>query len=496
MGRAGDNGPVKDYPPNLPFAFTRPDVGTPLTPEEITAFTQKLTGFFKDSGYFDWVLEVAHGMGEGNPGGYPPYKLFYGDMSAAKASGVVTFSHNGFDDNLTIPTSMYFNNAASIYLMSGDPTAKRLVEQFCHGYVALFLGMMWDTNERDPENTILARAIFPANNDYEEEGRQASVNFDGSRHESNDWNAHTVPNPTNPYFGSDLWVRNMRSKDDVPHIYRTVPVMQRLVAEAPDQSVRDAAAESLAYLQAFAKDVTDSGWYIRTKQDFNTYVPVDANGEVVDLASFVNYTPLLPTAECSGRETSALIGYGDPLDTDCGDGIGWIYEIIATYGHYYNYDIVRYFHVAETTNALMNWQIDRAQELVGGLASRVDYMMYTDPMRAQHTEWDADASAFLLAAGTAGLPLTSAEAQLVMTEYSKAVDWYITWPNWDLWSASVPDGPVTWSPDRNSPDGPVIDRDEMSFIFEYCWSPFRNPASAPLIDCDVVADPTQWGSAE
>jgi hypothetical protein len=42
----------------------------------------------------------------------------------------------------------------------------------------------------------------------------------------------------------------------------------------------------------------------------------------------------------------------------------------------------------------------------------------------------------------------------------------------------------------------VIDRDEMSFIFEYCWSPFRNPASAPLIDCDVVADPTQWGSAE
>jgi len=484
----------KDYPSSLPFTFTRPDTGTPLTPEEITAFTQKITGFFKLSGYFNWLTQVSHGMGEDNPDDMPPYKLFYGDMGAEKDGNLITFTHGGFDDNLTIPTSKFFNNVAALYLASGDEDLGRLVELYAKGYVALFRGMMWEEDERDPEKTILARAIFPRNNGYTEAGgREAWVNYDPVRYYKYDWNAHTIPNDSNPYYGEELWVRNMRSKDDVPHIYRTVPLTQRLVDEAADQSVADAAAEMLSYLQAFAKDTTDSGWYIRTKEEGDVLVPIDDKGFVVDLASYVNYTPIVPSAECSGRENSALIGYGEPLDSDCTNGIGWIYELIATYGNTYNYDIVRYFHVAEITNALMNWQLDRAEELLAGMAVRVDYMLYTDPFRTQHDWWNADSSAFLLAAGTAGLPLTSAEAQLIVQEYSKAADWYVQWTNWDLWDLAVPNGAISWRPSRSSPDGPVVNLDEVNFIFEYCWSPFRNEASAPVIDCDVVLDPSLWG---
>ncbi|HPQ71963.1 MAG TPA: formylglycine-generating enzyme family protein [bacterium] len=496
IAMAGTDG-HKDYPSSLPFAFTRPDVGTPLTPAEITAFTQKITGFFKDSGYFNWLTQVSHGMGEDNPDDMPPYKLFYGDMTVAKEDSLVTFTHTGFDDNLTIPTSKYFNAAAALYLASGDADLGRLVELYAKGYVALFRGMMWEEDEHDPEKTILARAIFPRNNRYTEAGdREAWVNYDPARYYQYNWNAHTIPNDSNPYYGEELWVRNMRSKDDVPHIYRTVPLAQRLADEAADQNVADAAAEMLAYLQAFAKDTTDSGWYIRTKEEGDVLVPIDDNGFVVDLASYVNYTPIVASAECSGRENSALIGYGEPLDSNCDNGIGWIYELIATYGNDYNYAIVRFFHVAEITNALMSWQLDRAEELLAGMAVRVDYMLYTDPFRTGYDWWNADSSAFLLAAGTAGLPLTSAEAQLIVQEYSKAADWYIQWTNWDLWDASVPNGTVSWRPSRSSSGGPVVNLDEINFIFEYCWSPFRNEASAPFVDCDVVLDPSQWGVPE
>ena len=63
------------------------------------------------------------------------------------------------------------------------------------------------------------------------DGRKVSVDYSGVRHVSIDWNAHTVPNETNPYWGS-IWVRNTRSQDDVPHILRLVPWFRRLAHDA------------------------------------------------------------------------------------------------------------------------------------------------------------------------------------------------------------------------------------------------------------------------
>jgi formylglycine-generating enzyme required for sulfatase activity len=483
----------KDFPGELPFSFTRPDVGEPLTPEEVTALTAKVTGAWKSADIFHWLIRSSHGMSETNPDGYPPYKLWYNDVGLTKSGDTVTFTHGGTDDNLTIPMSKLVNNVAAYYLMTGDAAVGKLIADYSKGLVALMRGMIWDPT--DPEEvTILSRAIFPANNEFIEEGRHGVVDYDPVKHESYDWNAQTIPNPDNPDYGEALWVRNMRSQDDVPHIYRSVPLLQRVVEDGADESVREAAQDAVAHLQAFARDVVDSGWYIRTKyKSGDVIVPVNEEGAVVDLASFSLYDKLLPGQQCDPKLASALIAYGNALDQDCGNGVGGIYEKIATNGHYYNYQIVRYFHVAALTNALMYRANETARALLEGLGERVDTMLYEDPNRETEPEWYSDAAGFLLVAGTGGLPLTSAEARLVQDFYGRGADHYAAWGYWDPWDDSVPDGAVPFHPGSWDDTGPVAAWDEFLYPLEYCYSPFRNPASAPVFDCDVIADPERWG---
>lgn len=480
------------YPKSLPFEFKRPDVGKPLSKDEIDEFTRKITGFYKQINYFHWLLWHSHGMAE-NDEGMPDYKLFWQDVKAIKDGDVVTFEHRGYADNLTIRMSKSLNNAIAGYLMSGDKAMGRVTEQYCKGLVALSRGLMWTDN--DPEPYLLARAIFTQNHCYVEDGRQACVNYDPVKDEEvYDWNAHTIPNPVNPYWG-DIWVRNMRSKDDVPHIYRAVPLVARVAEEGEDENVREACKLALEYLQGFARDIVDSGYYIRTKDKYgNQFVPLDDSGLVNDLASFVNYEPIVPGAECNPKLASALIAYGNPLDIYCGDGYGPnLYETVATQSHYYNYEIIRYFHVAAITNALMVGQNDVAQILLSGLARRVDDMMQGVGNWENYPEWDSDVAAYLLVAATAGLPLTSEEARKIQEQYSLAVDWYQTFPNFDLWSPSVPNGELSYYPSRWSPSGPVVDFEDMIYFIEYCYSPFRNKSGAEVVNCDIVADPEQWG---
>ncbi len=481
----------RDYPDSLPFEFTREDVGEPLTPEEVTAFTQKITAFWDEVSYFHWILWHSHGMDESNPYGMPDYKLYWQDTQAIKSGDLVTFEHRGGADNIMIRTPKVINNAISGYLMSGDPTMGRVVEKFAKGMVALFQGMLWD--DHDPESFLMARGIFTQDHSYTEDGRDAFVEYDPVKHESYSWNAHTIPNPDNPYWG-DIWVRNMRSKDDVPHLFRAVPLLMRVAEEGADEAVREAAARAVEHMQGFARDIVDSGYYIRTKDMYgNAYVPLADTGMVADLASFVTYETIVPDAECTAKVASALIGYGDPMEVDCGDGIGELYELIATLSHYFNYAIIRYFHVSAITNALMVGENDMALALLEGLADRVGSLFDGTSPYIYHCDWESDVASYSLAAATAGLPLTSQEARHIMEQYSLAVDHYETWSNWDLWDPAVPDGEVPYKPSRNGELGTVVRPTELTYLIEYCYSPFRNEAGAQLVDCDIIADPEQWG---
>ncbi|RME24322.1 MAG: hypothetical protein D6806_09780 [Deltaproteobacteria bacterium] len=489
----GEKGSDIDIPDTLPFVFTREDSSQPPTEQETAAFTRKITGFWKDIDYFGWALWHAHGLHASYSPDMPEYGLWWQDTKAVKSGDLVTFVHYGGADNLEIRTSKVLAQAISLYLSSGDDVAGRLGELYCKGIVALFQGMLWGPD--DPNIYVTARAIFTHNHEYTDRfGHRVAVDYDPVKKEKYDWNAHTVPNPSNPVFGS-IWVRNMRSKDDLPHLFRVAPLMLRAARDAKDPAIRDAALVAWQYMQGFARDIVDHGYMIRTKEDGRCYVPTEEENPDAykDLATFVNFENLIPNAECNPKLTSALLGYGDPMGNDCGNGISTQYEDVATQVHYFNYAIVRYFHLTAILHAILNGQNTIALKLLEGLVERVEAMESDDAERAEHMEWDADAASFLLAAGAAGLPLTGDEARLIQQRYSMAVDHYRQYKYWDLYDSSVPDGEYDYKPSRDAADTKHVRPEEMAYLIEYCYSPFRNPAGVDPVDCDVVLSPARWG---
>ncbi|MBZ0271716.1 formylglycine-generating enzyme family protein [bacterium] len=484
----------KALPTSLPFSFTRPAAGTPLTQQEIDDFTTKITGFWKDSFFWERLTWIGHGYDDTAAGnGYPEYKLYWQDTTVTKSGDTVTFAHVGGADNLMIRLGKLLGAAVGGYLASGDPMFARLVEDYSKGIDALFLSMDYD--DEDPEKDLMPRTPFTVNHEYTEDGRHAVVDYDPvKQQEKYDWNAHTIPNDTNPHWGP-IWLRNMRSKDDVPHIMRVAVPLMYAAQDAPDADVKAAAAQALKKLRDFSRDIVDSEYHIRTKDKYgNAYVPIAENGIVADLASFVLYEPFVPNGECTAKISSAFIGYGDALENDCGNGIGWLYDLIATIQHYYNWAIIRYFHISAVENALVAGENDMAHDLIEGLATRANDIMNDADGRAANLEWDADYAGFLAASAAAGLPLTADETRLLVDEYSYSADFYGAWPYHDLWDESVGDGVYPFEPTRNDGEDRAVRFPEMAFILQYCASPFINTAGQPFVNCDIVLDPSQWGS--
>lgn len=531
---------MEGYPDALPFTFTREQEGEPLTEQEITAFTKKITGFWKDSAFFDWVWWTSHGLDASYDPEMPDYKLWWQDTQSYMENGVLRFSHTGGADNLLLRTCKILNNVAAAYLMTGDAEFGRIVEAYSKGIVALSKGMEWG-GEGEPARYLQARAIFTHNHEFEYEGgRKVKVEYDEVKKKySYSWNAHTIPNPSNPYFG-EIWLRTMRSKDDVPHFYRSVPMLQRLVEDGQDESVRQAAAEALAYVQGFAKDVVDEGYNIRSVNRCGQAMLPSAGDDppecppedpecrneclvedeactrhpdcalscegienctgVKDLASFVLFEIFDEKAECTAKLGSALISYGEPLGNDCEEGISDLYEPIATSQHYFNTHIIRIFHVAAGYNALMQGRSGVAREILEGMGQRARRDVNDEEKRAQEDAWDGDLSAYLLAAAAAGMPLTNHEARVVRDVFTYSAEHYAEFPYWDPWNTDGLEGYFEYKPERCKPDPDNEGRNicavritEIAHLLEYCYSPLRNPTGAKLVDCEIIGDPSRWG---
>ncbi|MBN2493819.1 MAG: hypothetical protein JXR96_04440 [Deltaproteobacteria bacterium] len=478
-----------------PYHFSRPAAGRPLDAAEIADFTRKLTGFWKQVDYFRWCSWHAHGLHASYDPSMPDYGLYWQDTRAIKAGDTITFQHYGGADNLMIRTTKVLTNACAGYLASGDAVMGHLVEQYAKGIEALFLGMVFGPD--DEIETIMARAIFTHDHSYTtDDGRRVAVEYGPAKAEKIDWNAHTIPNPFCPAFGGEIWVRNMRSKDDLPHMFRAAPWLLRVADEGADEHVRQAARKAHERLQAFARDIVDHTYLIRTKEsDGVPYVPMEEENpdSIKDLACLRCYDGVLPDAECDAKLATALLAYGDAQGLDCGNGISEYYEALATASHYFNYAIVRTFHLAAISNALTLQHDELARALFEGLAERVDTMMADESERQAHREWDSDCASFLVAAAATGLPLTADEARLVVAEYGAAVDHYAPWELWDLWDPAVPDGTYDYRPSRDGAERTVVRPTELAYLIEYCQSPWRNPTGAELIDCQIVLDPARWG---
>lgn len=497
MQTAVDTFQIQDLPAppeHLPFKLTRPDEGQPLSKRETQDFTRKITGLWRKINYFRWVNWTSHGMDAST--GKPDYQVWWQDDHAVKTGDLVTFRHSkreGGAHNIGIPTAKVLAQAMAAYVYNSDKYAGTVAEQYCKGLTATMKGMMWDEN--DPNKYIMARNIVNQNYSVTlEGGRKKAVDYTEWYDTYESWNAQRLHYPHNPYWG-DIYVTNMRSKDDVCHIFLTAAFIPYFLRDtATDDKAHQACAETLDYLKGFAKDIVDHDYHIRTKDaEGKPYIPDQ------DLASFVDYVKVDPKSECSARLGSALLAYGDERDvTDCGSGYGALYEKFAVASHYFNYSIINHYHLAAVALALTMGRYRTAYEQLLGLVDRANHYMHpdkTEPGPKESDFWGADRAVFLLQAATVGLPLTSAEAREIQKYYAGFVDEYLDWPRWDLWDPKVPDGVYDhrsgYHP-KHLPD--TVSVRDLEFLVQYCYSPFRNPDGVSPVDCDIVKDMSKWGN--
>jgi len=489
-------------PDSLAFEYSRTDVGEPLTNAEIEDFTKKVTGFWKKIDFFTWVLRISHGVHEST--GKPDYMVWWSGVEAYREGEAVRFYHfdpDGGGHNIMIPTPRILSSAIAGHFLTGDETMAQVAEQFCKGITATQLGMVY--GEDDALDHLMARNIATFNHEYTTaEGKLKKIDYTGWYTSYEHWNTCRFNYPDNPTWGS-VWVTNMRSKDDVPHIFMAVPHITYAASRSPSEDVREACGQTLQYLTAFAKDIVDNGYRIRSKdENGEPFIPgytgdQEKDEAAGDLASFVMWDYLIENAECNAKRASALIGYGDGRELDCGPASGNEYEHMATSTHYYNHDIVRFFHLAHIANALVKGDNEAAKVLLGGMAERIEGYLETpdEDLTRSRSEWNNDIALLAIRSATFGLPLTSREARMIHEKWGQAVDEFKDWEYWDLWDEALEDSKYPTRPGHRSGEEDWTRIEDMVLLLEYCWSPFKNPAGVEFIDCDIVSDPSSWDAS-
>ena len=483
-GPAPAPGSCEALPQRAEATIHREPAGVAPTPEATAAFTRKLTGLWKRRNYFQWIVDTSHGVDATT--GMRDWMVWWTDVDVVREGGQLTFRHveGGGPDNIMIPTTRLLAEASAGLLLTGDPALARLVEQYAKGVTATFLGMVWDEN--DPVRSIMARAVLPENDEVPlSGGRTKKIDYSAWRKPTEAWNTDTIRVANNPFWG-DVWVKNLRSKDDVPHIYLAAAILPYVAACAADPDARAAAREADSYLRGFAEDILASGYWIRTKTETGEIIKPGAPS---DIANFVTFDFLAPNAECPAKLATALLARDGAEGNACLGGFGGRIERAAAHTHYYTYAILKNFHLA----ALMHSHVDRqkaaAEQLLAGLVVRVDedFDMQDPDLPTERARWEADLAVFLVQASGAGLPLTGREAALIQREYDAAIDAIDAWPYWDLWDPALPDGVYPLRPSAN------IHAEDMAYFFWHCWSPFRSAEGAEIVDCAIIRDPARWG---
>ena len=161
----------------LPFSFERPDVGEPLTDEEIAHFTKRITGLLKQIDYYTWVYEVSHGTDAST--GMPAYLIWWHDVEAHKAGDLVTFVNNkedGGSHNNAVPSMLALAQVIGGYLSAPAPDSARLLEELTRSIHAVTLGFVYD--EDDPIDFLMSRNLITQNHAFTlPSGKEKAVDY-------------------------------------------------------------------------------------------------------------------------------------------------------------------------------------------------------------------------------------------------------------------------------------------------------------------------------
>jgi len=485
--------------PGLPFEFRRPDRGEPLPEEELARFSTGYASFLREIGYFDYLLRHSHGVDPST--GYRPFAGWWSDVEAVREGALVTFRHQDLHEqgghNVLVPHSKILASALAGSLSLGSASASTLAVRYCQGVTAMMLGMVRD--EQDPIRHLMGRNVVTFNHRYTtHDGREKAVDYSHWYSPYSRWNCQRFEYSHNPYWGS-VWVTNVRSKDDVGYLFRTVGLMKMAVEQSAVSEVVDACGEALSVLQQFAEDIVEAGYHIRTKDQhgipfvFSQWEKPPGIRQSDDLDNFVTFDPLFPEAECNNKQASHWIAFGQPDGVECGDGGPNLWERISLENNYPNIGFFRAYHLAHLYQALLSQDYALSHQLLMGFVRRMeeDLEYDTTHVAVHRDRWLADMAPALVVAAAQGYPLTSDEVRLIHRYYRRAWEQLASWPHWDLWDPGLADGVYPVSPPRQS----SIEGEEVLYwvgiadlgtLIEYCWSPWKNPHGRSPVHCDAL----------
>jgi hypothetical protein len=469
------DGSVPPHPKSLPFSYTRPENGTPIDQATIDAKTDELLDLLTKTRYFGFLDERVHGWPESDPQKRFWYGVYWTGVDVTKQGGAVTYFHGpGGSDNDGIITSPVLEGACFAHLLWPDDRLEHLLRKLVRGLSSWVLAMQ--RGPVDPD-TLMTRASYPASI-QSSDSPGASYFIDYSQNQPGIDNGATdyVHISSNPIWG-DEWVKNKRSKDDIGHMFRALAQIDACDGTFTEAGAEDDLVQLRKLYQAWSRRVEDDGWAIATldKNDV-TYIPTDG------LAHFISVGTA--DVECAGKLALRLFGRVTPGDLDCGTGISAI-DAAATAGGHSNGQILRSFHEAATGHALLSNNVAIAQQLVAGLAQRLDDMMNgfatNDPIPFLTTQ---DAADLILFSANSGVPLTWREVAYLHQQIDLAHQTYLD-PSNDLvyrsFDPATPDGSYLFRP---SGDG--INFMSLAAMLGLCSGQWENPASKPVLNCDKV----------
>ena len=463
-------GELPTHPHALPFEFTRPDAGAPLTPEEITAATQDYLDLLQGTRWLDTIAQRAHGWPRTDPDGRYYYATWWSGVSVTRASGKVTFTHSpdGADNN-GLRTAQLLEGACYASVLWKKPDHELLTRRLLRGFTSWSLAM-----ERTPgdETFLLARAAYPVPVESTEAPLPLFIDTSASRPGVDAEPSEYIHLPDNPSW-PDLWTKNKRSKDDIGHMLRALGELDTCDGHFADPEAQTDLVDLRRRYEGFSRKVAAADFAIPTlDKDLVEYTPPES------LAHFIKFL------ECTALLSIEIVGHGAPVSADCGDGYDPVPE--GTDGIKSGaMQIVRAFHAAATQQALLHAQPDLAKTLLGGLVKRLDTVMdLIDAGTPPANFATKDLTAFLVHAANAGVPLTSREVRFLHARIAEAAASYLSpaaLPQYDLFSPSGADGDYAFEP-----GGEGIDFKDIGLFLGLCSAQYKNPSTREVLDCEAV----------
>jgi hypothetical protein len=468
------DGSVPAHPKGLPFPYTRPEKGAPIAQAAIDAKTDALLDLLTRTRYFGFVDERVHGWPESDPEKRYWYGTWWTGVDVHVASGQVTYFHGPQgSDNDGIATSPVLEGACFANLLWHDARLEHLERRLIRGFSSWILAMQRKAGDPD---ALLARASYPDSIASTDGAVKYQIDYSQNRPGEDNGAAEYVHVPANPTWG-DIWVKNKRSKDDIGHMFRAIAQI-----DACDGTFADAATQADLVLlrtlyQAWARRVEDDGWAIATLDKSQaTWIPPDT------LAHFVSFGTV--PVECAGELALRLFGRGTPGTLDCGNGVSAVDQAASDIGHS-NGQILRTYHEAATSHALLSNNPTIAQTLLTGLALRLDTMQ--DALDAGNPPpyvGVTDASDLIVYSANAGVPLTWREVAYLHAQIDKAHQTYTDPANdvvYHTFDPTTPDGSYLYEP-----AGDGLKFRTIGALLGLCVSEWKNPASKPALNCDKI----------